>query len=148
MRISFKGCFIAAVLLLFAALSHAENSSKIPGNTIHHNAFTTSELSPEMANAYGIRRSANRALLNVSIIRDKEGTIGTPVTAQVSVMARNLRGQIRTIPMREVKEPGAVYYLGEFLVENQETVDFTIEVKPTGAKATSTVMMQQQFFTR
>lgn len=148
MRISITTIVAIFSLLLIPAVSVAENSSKIPGHTVHHNALLTSDLSPEMASAYDIRRSSNRAMLNISIIKDEPGTIGTPVTARVSVTAMNLRGQSRKIPLREIKETDAVYYIGDFLVENQETVNFTIEVTPSGATSASTVSLKQQFFTR
>ena len=147
MRIHLSAVIAILALLLPPVTALAENSSKIPGHTVHHNALLTSDLSPEVAKAYDIRRSTNRAMINIAVIKDVPGTTGTPVTADVSVMARNLRGQLRTIPVREIKEAEAVYYIGDFLVENQETVDFTIEVKPDNA-GTSTVTLRQQFFTR
>ncbi|WP_456408169.1 DUF4426 domain-containing protein [Thiolapillus sp.] len=137
---------ILALLLSFSAF--AENSTKTAGYTIHHNAFLSNELSAEVLKQYGIRRSPNRALINVSIIKDVPGATGTPVTAKVTVTARNLRGQIRTIPLREIKEANAVYYIGEFLVENQETVAFTIEAQPEGDNKTLHATLKQQFFTR
>ena len=148
MRLSIVGLAALLGLLTAPATILAENSSKIPGHTVHHNALLTSDLSPEIANAYSIRRSSNRAMLNVSVIKDKPGTIGTPVTAAVSVTALNLRGQSRTIPMREIKETDAVYYIGDFLVENQEIVNFTIQVKPAGNDTVSTMTLKQQFFTK
>jgi hypothetical protein len=137
---------ILGLLLSFSAF--AENSTKAAGYTIHHNAFLSNELSAEVLKRYGIRRSPNRALINISIIKDVPGTTGTPVTAKVTVTARNLRGQIRTIPVREIKEENAVYYIGEFLVENQEEVNFSIEVQPAGDSKILHASLKQQFFTR
>ena len=135
-------------LLLASSFTLAENSTRVGGYTIHHNAFLSNELSPEMASRYNIRRSPNRALINISIIKDVPGTTGTPVTARVKVTSRNLRGQVRTIPVREIKEDKAVYYIGEFLVENQESVTFTIEATPSGESRMLHASLKQQFFTR
>ncbi len=144
-----KLIFLSLVALLLASsLAPAENSTKADGYTIHHNAFLSNELSPEMASRYNIRRSSNRAIINISIIKDVPGTTGTPVTARVKVMARNLRGQVRTIPVREIKEENAVYYIGEFLVENQESVTITIEAVPSGENKPLHASLKQQFFTR
>ncbi len=136
-----------AILGLFSTTAFAENSTKTGGYTIHHNAFLSSELSPEMAGRYNIRRSPNRALINISIIKDVPGTLGTATQAKVTVTARNLRGQIRRIPLREIKEEKAVYYIGEFLVENQENVSFTIDVQPLGDHRVLHASLKQQFFT-
>lgn len=135
-------------LLFLAAPGIAENSTRVAGYTIHHNAFLTNELSPEMASRYNIRRSPNRAMINISIIKEAAGTTGQAVRAKVTVTARNLRGQTRTIPLREVKEDQAVYYLGDFLVENQEKVFFSIEAITEGESQPLNASLQQQFFTR
>ena len=140
--------FTLAILgILLSVAAFAENSTKTGGYTIHHNAFLSNELSAKVLKQYGIRRSPNRALINISIIKDIPNTTGTPVTAKVSVTARNLRGQVRTIPLREIKEENAVYYIGEFLVENQETVTFSIEAQPKGESRTLHATLKQQFFT-
>ena len=141
--------FLILLLSLFIPVTvHAENSTKAEGYTIHHNAFLSNELSPQMAQQYNIRRSPNRAVINISILKDVPNTTGTPVQAQVTVTARNLRGQVRRIPLREIKEENAVYYIGEFLVENQESIDFSIEAKPEGESKTLHASLKQQFFTR
>ncbi|WP_457676828.1 DUF4426 domain-containing protein [Thiolapillus sp.] len=144
-----KLIFISLVALLLASsFAAAENSTRTDGYIIHHNAFLSNELSPEMASRYNIRRSPNRAVINISIIKDVPGTTGTAVTARVKVTSRNLRGQVRTIPLREIKEENAVYYIGEFLVENQEQVTFTIEATPEGGNKPLYATLKQQFFTR
>ncbi|BAO45515.1 DUF4426 domain-containing protein [Thiolapillus brandeum] len=137
-----------ATLLLTSSLAQAENSTRTDGYTIHHNAFLSTELAPDMASRYNIRRSPNRAVINISIIRNVPGTTGKPVTAKVKVVSHNLRGQVRNIPVREIKEQNAVYYIGEFLVENQESVTFTIEAIPSGENKPLQASLKQQFFTR
>jgi hypothetical protein len=140
--------FFITLLGLLSTAAFAENSTRTGGYTIHHNAFLSNELSPEMAGRYNIRRSPNRAMINISIIKDVAGTLGAAVPAKVTVTARNLRGQIRMIPLREIREENAVYYIGEFLVENQETVAFTIEAQPQGDSKMLHASLKQQFFTR
>ena len=139
---------LSLLLLAMTTVTLAENATHADGYTIHHNAFLTSELSPEMASRYGIRRSSNRGMINISIIKEVPGTTGKAVTAKVTVTARNLRGQVRNIPLREVKEENAVYYLGDFLVENQEQITFNIEVVPEGTHKPLYATLKQQFFTR
>lgn len=148
MRHSVQSLLTGIGLLLLSGLLLAENSTSIPGYTIHHNALLTSELLPDIAKTYNIRRSKNRAMLNVSVIKDVAGTTGKPVTAKVTVTGKNTRGQVRNIPMRKIQEAEATYYIGDFLVENQEIIDFTIQVTPEGESQTHTATIQQQFFTR
>ena len=57
------------------------------------------------------QRSKSRAMLNVSVIRDEPGTMGTAVKADIRAVARTLFGQIRPIEMREIVEDKAIYYI-------------------------------------
>jgi hypothetical protein len=135
----------AAVLVPLTAA--AETSTSVNGYTIHHNAFTTDTLVPEVAKNYGVQRSKYRGMLNVSVIKEKPGTVGEPVPAQVEVQTVELTGQRNRLAMREVKEQDAYYYLGEFSVRDRETMTFVIDVRPEGSGETHTVRMDQQFFT-
>ena len=56
---------------------------------IHFNALSTDHLAPEVALAYGITRSQNRAMLNVSIIRREASGTGAPVNRQGKSVKRH-----------------------------------------------------------
>jgi len=140
--------FGLALLVALAPLAQAENATRVKGYTIHHNALTTELLTPEIARSYGIVRSRNRAMLNVSVLRDVPDTAGVPVRSRVRVTATNLRGQIRTIPMREIREGNAIYYIGDFLVEHGEQIHFQLQVRPDDSQETLTAELSEQFFTR
>jgi len=144
-RVAFATLTLAGCLL--ATPSWAENSTSFGEFTIHHSAFTSDTLNADVARAYGIQRSKHRGLLNVSVIKEEPGTTGKSVPAQVDVDIVNLAGQRSAIPMRELADKGATYYLGEFPVYDQQTIDFEIEVRPQGASETYKVDMSQQFFT-
>jgi hypothetical protein len=49
--------------------------------------------------------------------------------------------------MREIKEQDAVYYVGEFPVQNEGKVNFFIEATPDGTAEPFVINMEQQFFT-
>jgi len=139
---------LLTLIMLSAPFSAvAENSTTVGGFTVHYNALTTSTLTPEVAKAYGIQRSKYRGMLNVSVIKEKEGTTGTPVPGRVQVKTLALTGQGAPLAMREIKEQRAVYYIGEFPIQDQEKVNFAIEVTPEGTSETFIVKMEQQFFT-
>jgi len=116
---------------------------------IHINALTTDQLPTEVARGYKISRSKNRAMLNVSV-REKQGEVETPITATVSVIAKNLSSQLKSVKFREIKEsdPVAIYYIGELPVGNEETLVFDIDVTPTGATKPVLVSYRHKFFTK
>lgn len=140
---------VAAMLLmaLFTLSALAENSTRTGGYTIHHNAMTTDFLPVQVATAYGIQRSKSRALLNVSVIRDDDGGLGTPVHADIRAVARTLYGQIRSIEMREIVEDKAIYYIADFPVANREVLNFDLEVQPEGGRYPLRAHLRQEFYT-
>lgn len=113
---------------------------------VHFNAIGTDQLTPDVARNYGIVRSKNRAMLNVSILQKAENSMGTPVTGSVSATAINLTGQLKNITLREIKEQDAVYYIGETGITDGETLIFTVDATPINEPSRFTVRFKKQFF--
>lgn len=139
-------------LTLLAAMSSfaatAQQALQFDDYTVHYNALNSSLISPEVAKTYGIRRSASRALINISVLKNTENQLPTAVKATVTASGRNLTGQTREVEMREIKEGGdAIYYIGELSVRNMETFDFTVVVTPEGQSKPYEVKFRQQFYT-
>jgi len=111
---------------------------------VHFSSQLTDELPPEIARAYNIVRSKNRAMLNVSVLSKSDNK---PVAADVSVKTVNLTGQLKNVTMRRIDEEDAIYYIGEASVANRETLIFDISVTPDGASETSEVRFKRQFYT-
>lgn len=120
-------------------------SADIGNHVVHFSAQTTDQLPREVARAYQIQRSPERAMLNVSVIRKSDNA---PVSAEVSVKTRNLTQQLKNVDMRQINEQDAIYYIGETKVANRETLIFEITVKPEGEEQASDVIrFQRQFYT-
>lgn len=119
-------------------------SADIGAHVIHFSAQSTDQLPPEVARAYNILRSKNRAMLNVSVIRKADQA---PVAAAVTVKTVNLTGQLKNVTMRQINEQEAIYYIGETAVANRETLIFDISVKPEGEEQASNVRFKRQFYT-
>jgi hypothetical protein len=136
---------ISTLLFCLPAFASAENSLTIGNYIVHYNALSTESLPPSVAKAYGITRSTNRGLLNISVLKKGSGFEG--VEADIKVSATNLTGQLRSIELRKIKEQNAVYYISVFSVANEETLDFSIDVT-TKENQTGNIKMRQQFFTK
>lgn len=111
---------------------------------VHFSAQSTDQLSTDIAKAYGIVRSKDRAMLNVTVLDEADNT---PVAATITVKAVNLTGQLKDVTMRRIDEQGAIYYIGEVAVANRETLIFDISVMPEGASSAADVRFKRQFFT-
>ncbi len=125
----------------------AEQSKSFGDYTVHFSAFTTDILTPAVARSYRIPRSKNRALLNISVLKKVMNTPGSPVKAKVDATATNLSSQLRQLKVRELTEYGAIYYLAETTVNNEETLKYTLTIQPEGETEPYTFSFQQQFFT-
>jgi hypothetical protein len=117
----------------------------IGDHIVHFSAQSTDQLPPDVARAYGIVRSKNRAMLNVSVI--KEGTT-IAVPADITVRTVNLAGQLKNVTMRKIEEQEAIYYIGETAVANHETLVFNISITPEGATVASDVRFTREFYTK
>ena len=136
--------FVTALTALPALAQQAQEFGEY---SVHYNALNSSLLTPEVAKAYGIRRSDSRALVNISILKNAENQATTAVKANVTATGRNLTGQTRNIEMREINDGDAIYYIGELSVRNMETFSFTVNVMPEGQTRTFVVEFRQQFYT-
>jgi len=116
----------------------------IGDHIVHFSALATDQLPPDVAKLYGIVRSPERAMLNVSVLKEADNKA---VTAEVTVNVVNLTGQLKNVAMRPIIEGDAIYYIGETRVANRETLVFAISVKPEGVNVASQVRFQRQFFT-
>ena len=125
----------------------ATSSSRDFGNyVLYFNAIRTDALTPEVAKNYNIARSANRALVNISMVKKAGGTAGVPVPGNVTAQAVNLNGQLKDLTLREVREGDAIYYIGDVPVTNDETLVFTVDATPINETSRFSVRFQRQFF--
>jgi hypothetical protein len=136
---------LVSLFLLVPLSAIAENSTKIPGHTVHHNVITTDFLSPSIASAYRIIRSKNRGMINISVIKDEAGTTGKPVSATINARVINLLGQERLVRLKEIREGEAIYYIGDFIIPSNERLVFMLDVRPEGAKKASTAKLEHEF---
>lgn len=132
-----------SLLVLTPPTTFAESSQAVGEYIVHFNAISTESLPPTVAKAYGITRSKNKGLLNISVLKKGGGFQG--VEADIKVSATNLTGQLRDIELRKVQEQQAIYYISEFSVANRETLDFSIRVT-TADNQTGNLKLRQQFF--
>ena len=113
---------------------------------VHFNALMTAQLDPTIAREYNIVRSRSRALINISVQTKADTGETTPVRAAVDVIALDTSGQIRPLPVREVREGAAIYYLAETSVTDAETLTFTVEATPRGVREPLSLRFRRSFF--
>jgi len=154
------GVVLAGLAALVAACGQPSQSAKAaqaePSNetfqdfgnyVVHYNAVRTDALTPEVARSYGIQRSTNRVMLNVTVLKkDAERGPRKPVDATVQVNAYNLNGQLKPIDVRRISEGEAIYYIGEVSITGTEILVFDISVTPNGEKNPFKMKLKREFF--
>lgn len=138
---------IALCLTLAAGDARSQQAEDLGSHLVHYSAINTSQLTPQVASAFGIQRSASRALLNLAVLGKNDEGMDRPVRARIQVQAVNLAGQRREVELREVTEQDAIYYIGSFRIHNEERITFRISVQPEDYPGPAREFsFQQQFF--
>ena len=133
---------LAACLSLSAVAADAikgERKEVFGDVTVHYNTFNSTFLTPDIAKAAELIRSKNQGVINVSVIKD-----GKPLIANVTGTVKDLTSQSVPLNFRQVTEQGAIYYIAQYPVEQQETRTFEIKVQ-TGDKI-NTINFNQELF--
>ena len=95
---------IGCLLLACAGFAQAEQMQKIGEYEVHYIVVPTTFLQPHIARQYGLTRSRNRALVNVSVLLNNK-----PVQAKITGEYKNLLSQIIPLSFSEVREGSAIY---------------------------------------
>ena len=107
--------------------------------TVHYNTFNSTFLTPDIAKAAQLIRSKNQGVINVSVIKD-----GKPQIASVTGTVKDLTSNSVALKFRQVTEQGAIYYIAQYPVPQQETRTFEIKVQ-NGDKI-NTINFNQELF--
>lgn len=111
---------------------------------VHYNVLNTTYLPLEVARAYDVRRSSNRALVNVVILKREGERESWP--GVVSGHAVNLNGQRRPLRFRQVRDGDAYYHLAEVRVRPGDELEFRVRVTAAGDNETLPLVFRKTFF--
>lgn len=137
-----------ALLLLTACLSASalaadvikgERKETFGDITVHYNTFNSTFLQPDIAKAAELIRSKNQGVINVSVVKD-----GKPVIASVTGTIKDLTSNSVPLKFRQVTEQGAIYYIAQYPVPQQETRTF--EIKVQNGDQINTLNFNQELF--
>lgn len=131
--------------LAFLAVTASAEIQKFGDLDVNYNVITTDTLAPEIAKAYGIKRSKNRLLLTVAVSRPDERGVPRAVTADVTAYTINMIELHRKIKMRRISEGEAIYYMGDFGFAAPDFLRFTINVTESGSGKPHKIEFQRNF---
>lgn len=128
-----------SVTAMAADVIKSERQETFGDVTVHYNTFNSTFLQPDIARAAELIRSKNQGVINVSVIKD-----GKPLIANVTGAVKDLTSKSVPLTFRQITEQGAVYYIAQYPVDQQETRTFEIKVQ-TGDKI-NTINFNQELF--
>jgi uncharacterized membrane protein len=128
-----------SVTAMAADVIKGERQETFGDVTVHYNTFNSTYLTPDIAKSAELIRSKNQGVINISVIKD-----GKPQMAQVSGSVKDLTSQSVPLTFKQITEQGAVYYIAQYPVPQQETRTFEIKVQ-TGDKI-NTINFNQELF--
>ena len=128
-----------SVTAMAADVIKGERKETFGDVTVHYNTFNSTFLTPDIAKSAELARSKNQGVINVSVIKD-----GKPLISKVSGTVKDLTSQSVPLKFKQITEQGAIYYIAQYPVDQQEVRTFDIKVQ-TGDK-TNTISFQQELF--
>ena len=128
-----------SVTAMAADVIKGERQETFGDVTVHYNTFNSTYLTPDIAKSAELIRSKTQGVINISVIKD-----GKPQMAQVSGSVKDLTSQSVPLTFKQITEHGAVYYIAQYPVPQQETRTFEIKVQ-TGDKI-NTINFNQELF--
>jgi hypothetical protein len=131
--------------LAFLAVTAYAETQKFGNVDVNYNVVTTDTLAPQVAKAYGIKRSKNRLLLTVAASRPDERGVPRAVNADVTAYTVNMIEQHRKIKMRRISEGEAIYHIGDFGFATPDFLRFTISVTEPGSDKPHKIEFQRNF---
>ena len=128
-----------SVTAMAADVIKGERQETFGDVTVHYNTFNSTYLTPDIAKSAELIRSKTQGVINISVIKD-----GKPQMAQVSGTVKDLTSKSVPLTFRQITEQGAVYYIAQYPVDQQETRTFDITVKV--GDETRTINFNQELF--
>jgi len=139
---------LAAGLMLLAGTAAAQQYEQVGNYQVHYSAVNTSFLPEDVAREHGIPRSQVMALLNVSVLEERED--GTTRALPVSVngtVGGLASGDARTpLSFRTLRSGDAPSQIAVFRIHDDEAMRFDLEVLHDRNAEPARVSFIQRFY--
>ena len=112
-----------AVPALAADAAKPERKEVFGDVTVHYSVFNSTFVQPATAQAAGLIRSKNQGVINVTVLKG-----GKPAVANVSGSVSDLTSRKSALTFKQVTDQGAINYLAQFPIEQEESRTFAIKV--------------------
>ena len=112
-----------------ASTGMAEQMKVFGDYDVHYSVVNSTFISPAVAEAYGIVRGKDRALINIAVRQRLAKGQSKPKRAIVNGSSSDLIHSAN-LAFDEIQEQQAVYYIAALQFNNKELRTFTISIQP------------------
>ena len=132
--------------MFVTASAQAEQFVRDGRYIVHYVALPSTSITPEVAQHFGIVRSAGLSLLVLNAQVENAPNITTPITATATGTVTSLIGHVQPLELRQAREGAVHYVLAQFEAVDQEILNFDLKITPEGASNPIALKFQQQFY--
>ena len=134
-----------SLLTLISVHVMAEQARQFGPYKVHYSVVNTTFVQPEVAARYQIVRGKERAFLNLSIREQLEDGSSRALAAKLEGRTWDLF-QNQFFEFQEIREQGAIYYIGTFEFSDEEIRFFNVQILPEGAERSYQLKFQQKVY--
>jgi len=110
---------------------------------IHYNAMPADHLDAELAERYGLPHSSDRCVITVAVVDRSSGQAQPAMRIMASATWPD--GRMQHVDMRQVKDDGGVYYVGDVPIGAGGTLSFKVDVRPGSSATPQTIRFSRSF---
>jgi len=138
------GLAVSLCSWLSVPVSHARQESTVRQGDVemHCVAIPAVELTPDAAREFNVSPAPDRGVLTITLLRYLAAGQAKSEAGQVFAGAINMRNSLSSIPVREVRRDGGVYYLGEYRLSPPDTLRFLVNAN-LGARSLTADFSQE-----
>src|SRR5690554_3107626 len=123
----------AALLMLIAGVATAQQGpaqspQRFGDLLVHHNAFNSSYLQPEIAAAAGLQRGPRQGVVNIAVQRLTEDGVEV-VDARIEGTVTNLLQQTTPLRFIRIQEEDAIYFVANYSAGQRGLLRFEVKVQ-------------------
>lgn len=136
---------LGITLSLVGVAAVAEQARQFGVYKVHYSVVNTTFVDPDVAARYQIVRGKNRAFLNLSIREQLEDGGNRAVPAKLKGRTWDLF-QNQFFEFEEIREQGAIYYIGSFEFSDADIRFFDVQILPQGATRSYQLKFQHKVY--
>ena len=137
--------FLAGLVISSVSMAQSETTKVFGDYDVHYSVLNSTFITPQVAQAYGIVRGKDRALINIAV---RKRLARGETQAKKSMVSGSSSDLIHSskLEFTEIVEQDSIYYIAELRFNNKELRTFTISIQPDANIAPYTLKFNKTLY--